>query len=187
MIANAIIAAGEALPVQPPIRLTDDQVQTQVGRLLNQSETIFPAPEHERLAAYQRLAMVGCPRVCLTPSMAVEQGAGAAPAPAPMGYYSFVVRNVGADGQRWFINSETDYRDQRNVSLALSVRARAQLERLFGEIALEEALIGRTIVVRGQPQRVRIDFRGNGQRTGLYYYQTHIRVFEIGQLTRPVA
>ena len=118
--------------------------------------------------------------------MAVEQGAGAAPAPALTADYSFVVEAVGSDDGLVFINSQRDYRDQRNLTLALSPRVERELRARFAPLSIEQALIGKRIVVRGRPERVRIGFRENGRPTGLYYYQTHIRVGRLDQLSRPV-
>lgn len=140
----------------------------------------------ERMDAYLTLPIRDCGDTCLIPTMAVEQGAGAAPAPAPAADYSFIVEAVGSDDGLVFINSQRDYRDQRNLTLALSPRVDQQLRERFAPLSIEEALIGKRIVVRGRPERVRIEFRENDRPTGLYYYQTHIRVGRLEQLSRPI-
>lgn len=184
-IMTILAAFGQSGTIETTVRITDDQAQAQTERLLAQSEPVFPAPDHAQQEAYLRLTVRDCAGPCLTPSMAVDQAAGAAPASGPLADYGFVVRNVGTDGRGWYINSAVDYRDQRNISIALSPQVQEQLEQIFGDVALAEALTGRAIVARGRPQRVRIDFLGNGQPTGLYYYQTHIHIGDVSQLSRP--
>ena len=89
------------------------------------------------------------------------------------GQFAFIVRGGGRDGQRIFLNSERDYRDAGTLTVV--VRG-AALDRLTEQLGgpPEQRLIGRTVVVDGVAQRVRIDITGNGRPTGDFYFQTHV-------------
>ena len=92
------------------------------------------------------------------------------------------VRAVGRRDGNIYLNSEQDYRDQRNLTVTIRPSAINALAERFGEQA-DRFLIGRRIVVDGEARRVRIDFTYNGQPTGKYYYQTHVDVREASQLS----
>nr|WP_235889000.1 hypothetical protein [Glacieibacterium frigidum] len=128
------------------------------------------------LAIAGALLVAGCattPRQALTPMQAVFAAANAAPH-ATSGVFEFKVRATGRDGDRLYLNSEADYRDQRNLSIAILPDAQGELEQRYGPLA--KGLIGRTISVRGAARRVRINFTDGGAPTGKYYYQTHVVV-----------
>jgi hypothetical protein len=110
----------------------------------------------------------------LSPVQAVMMAAEAAPKGVD-GVFEMEVRGSGRDRFRSYLNSEADYRDQRNLTIALSPAAVEGLRQRLGADPVD-ALRGRRIVVTGTAQRVRIDFLGNGLPTGKYYYQTHVRV-----------
>lgn len=125
------------------------------------------------------LAARPCYTECRTARDAIELAAAAAQVPGPAGYYRITVRAVGTDRHRFFINSERDYRDQRNISLAFDPDQAKALVRMMRGRSVEEALVGRELVVWGRPERVRIAFRTGNGPTGLYYYQTHIRITNV--------
>lgn len=117
-----------------------------------------------------------------TPEQAVMLAAHAAPDGAP-GTFAMVVRATAATQGRYYLNSEADYRDQRNLTLVLSPRAWGQLAHRLGGDTLE-ALEGRAIVVRGTAMRTRINFFfEDGRPSGKYYYQTQLRVSDAAQIT----
>lgn len=116
-----------------------------------------------------------------TPEQAVMLAADAAPDGVP-GTFAMVVRATGAQPGRYYLNSQPDYRDQRNLTVVLSPRAHAQLATRLGGDPLT-ALEGQAIVVRGEAMRVRINFLENGRATGAYYYQTHVRVTDAAQVS----
>jgi len=115
----------------------------------------------------------------ITPEKAVIAAAKAAPDEVP-GIFKMTVRAVGHENGRVFLNSELDYRDQRNLTIAMSEEVEKALEAKIGEAKIgavsEQAFVGRRIFVRGVAQRVRIDFTAGGRPTGKYYYQTHVVV-----------
>ena len=108
-------------------------------------------------------------------------GAAGEPRTGLSGTFAMTVRTVGRGGAV-YLNSEADYRDQRNLTVRLEPPAAAGLEARLGE-PLEEALRGRKIVVVDAiARRTRIDFLIDGQPSGEYYYQTHVRVPDASQL-----
>ena len=109
------------------------------------------------------------------------KAADAAPA-GVAGDFGFHIEAVGTDRSTWlFLNSEADYRDQRNLTLAVAPTVQATLRQRYGA-DLQAALKGRQILVRGIARRVRIDFTINGQPSGKFYYQTHVRVTDPRQI-----
>ncbi|MEG3083389.1 hypothetical protein U1707_07020 [Sphingomonas sp. PB2P12] len=129
------------------------------------------------------VALAGCAtsqvsRDAVAPMVAIERAAGLAPGAYP-GIFAMTVRASGRQGARLYLNSETDYRDPRNLSVEVWPVAQAELESRLGAPA-ETALQGRTIRVDGEARRVRIDFTTDGRPTGKYYYQTHV-VIERGE------
>lgn len=134
------------------------------------------------------LAVRDCRAGCRSARDAIELAAAAAPGRAPAGYYQITVRAVGVHRGRFYINSERDYRDQRNISLSFGSGEAKRLVRLMAGRSVEDALVGRQLVVYGRPERVRILFLDRRGPTGLYYYQTHIAVTDVpNQLFRPDA
>lgn len=111
----------------------------------------------------------------ICPMQAIERAAAAAPHGVP-GRYTLVVRSVGRANGLIFLDSQRDYRDQRNVAVELYPQAQSQLRARLGG-PLEKALEGRRIVVIGAARRVKILFLdSNHHYSGKYYYQTHITV-----------
>lgn len=107
----------------------------------------------------------------------------AASAPAGVtGEYVLNIKAAGKQGPVVYLNTELDYRDQRNVTVALHPNIIPLLKAQYG-VTPEEFFIGKTIRVKGDAQRVRIDFiNAQRQPSGKYYFQTHIRVADIAQI-----
>lgn len=116
----------------------------------------------------------------IAPAAAVIAAADAAPRGYP-GRFGFVVAETAMVGPRLFLNSQPDYRDQRNLSIAIEPIALRTLQRKLGADPVI-ALKNRPIEVDGIARRVRIDFTENGRPTGKYYYQTHVAVTDSDQL-----
>ncbi|SEN35777.1 hypothetical protein SAMN05192583_2593 [Sphingomonas gellani] len=138
------------------------------------------------VVAAMMLALSGCAaeRVLtddMVPEQAVMRAAQAAPHGVP-GSFRFRVQATGRQDGRLFLNSEADYRDQRNLSVAVLPAAQVGLESRFGT-PLDTVLKGRDIRVDGEAMRVRIDFTADGAPTGKYYYQTHVVVRHADQIT----
>ncbi|WP_445425409.1 MULTISPECIES: hypothetical protein [unclassified Alishewanella] len=83
----------------------------------------------------------------------IKAAADSAPA-GVYGKYTLLIQSTGSQigDDRIFLNTELDYRDQRNITIALSHDAVKELN--------DHA----------------------GQPTGKYYYQTHIRVTQVSQI-----
>lgn len=115
----------------------------------------------------------------LSPSQAVMN---AAEMPAGVGgVFEMVVRATGRQGGLLFLNSETDYRDPRNLTVVVRpAEEQALRERLGGAV---ESSLRRTIAVRGVARKTRIDFLDDGRPTGKYYYQTHLQLRAARDLT----
>lgn len=116
----------------------------------------------------------------IDPSSAVQLAA-AAPRDGVTGVFAMTVRGVGRDGHGVYLNSERDYRDQRNLTVVLSPDVAAQLEGKLGG-PLEQRLRGHAIQVSGTARRTKIVFFADGRPTDKYYYQTHVRVTKAGQI-----
>ncbi len=117
----------------------------------------------------------------LTPRQAVERAADSAPA-GVHAIFEMPVLAAGRDNGRIFLNSERDYRDQRNLSLSIGPQAAAGLTRRHGAPP-DVFFPGKRVRVTGAAARVRINFFSQGRLTDLYYYQTHVAIQSADQIT----
>lgn len=88
---------------------------------------------------------------------------------------------TGSQDNFTYLNSELDYRDQRNLTIAISPGAARQLEAQLGAPPTV-ALKGKRILVNGVAVRTKIVFLADGKPTDKYYYQTHVRVTDATQI-----
>ncbi len=117
----------------------------------------------------------------ISPEQAVIRAAAAAPG-GVKGVFELTVRATGRQDGFLYLNSEADYRDQRcltiavppEVAQAMAQRFRAEPDRYF---------VGKRIAIRGTAHRVRIVFLANGSPTSKYYYQTHVELVSLDQLS----
>ena len=116
----------------------------------------------------------------ITPQQAILLAANSAPRGAP-GIFAMTVQATGTQDGQVFLNSELDYRDQRNLTIALTPAAARQLRERLGEDPLT-SLKNRSILVTGAARRAQIYFFSNGKRSDKYYYQTHVDVSSADQL-----
>lgn len=115
-----------------------------------------------------------------TPYQAIQRAAAAAPQSIP-GPFVLRIQAMANDSKYTYLNSELDYRDQRNLTIVLtSAAARALSVRMGSD--LETGLIGKQLRVHGVARRVKIVFFANGQATNKYYYQTHVLVNDAAQI-----
>lgn len=119
----------------------------------------------------------------IDPCQAVLRAAEA-PRLGVTGVFAITVKATGRT-DKVHLNSETDYRDTRNLSIAVLPATAAQLETLLGAPP-ELALRGKRILVSGTARRTRIDFLVDDRPSGKYYYQTHVRVADASQIQVPV-
>ncbi|MGB8636328.1 MAG: hypothetical protein WCD36_13775 [Rhodanobacteraceae bacterium] len=103
------------------------------------------------------------------------------PAYGVRGTFVLAVKAIGHKNGKTFLDSEADYRDQRNLSIAIPDAVASDLaDRLGTSIA---SLKGQTILVKGVARRIRIEFfDSQGRDSGKYYYQTHVGVTSASQV-----
>ena len=137
---------------------------------------IIPAP-----------APVGAPMSASSPSIATIEPARViylAAEAAPKGHLvrsRFTVQATGAERNLIYLNSERDYRDQRNLTVVISPSAVNGLREALGP-DLRAALEGKSITVTGVAKRVTVWFVADGKKTNKYYYQTQLVVSNPRQL-----
>lgn len=112
----------------------------------------------------------------ITPRKAIEMAADAAPATAP-GKFVMTVHATGRVDDRILLNSETDYRDQRNLTIVIPPLVSAMIVKKFGA-APDVYFSGKKITVIGEARRVKIVFTCNDKPTEKYYYQTHVELID---------
>ena len=120
----------------------------------------------------------------LTPLQAIEQAA--AKPEGVTGLFELTVRNTGTSSTGWeagyvFLNSETDYRDQRCLTVAITAEAVGK----FKERGIDPAIFYKSQVIRvsGTARRATVYFYSNGVKTDLYYFQTQVAVNSPDQIT----
>lgn len=116
----------------------------------------------------------------LSPEQAV-MNAAASP-DGTSGVFEMPVRAAGRAEGKLFLNSELDYRDPRNLSIAIVPVVEAALAQRFGADP-KTYLIGKTIAVRGTAKKTRVVFTAGGRPTDKYYFQTHVRLLAADDLT----
>jgi len=97
------------------------------------------------------------------------------------GKFALRVRSTGVDKKVVYLNSERDYRDPKNVSVAIHPRLLEEFKRIYGTspgVLLEDKIIH----VVGRTHRVGISVVSDGTPKKISYYQTHIRVSSLNQL-----
>ncbi len=125
----------------------------------------------------------------ISPAEAVQMAAAVAPDHGIQGTFLVTVKASGEDKRRnqIFLNSELDYRDQRNLTVVLEPSAIPELEAKFGK-DLKRYFIGKQILVTGTATRVTIIFGKprvssvNGSLRNKYYFQTHLSVLKEAQI-----
>jgi hypothetical protein len=123
------------------------------------------------------LRPVHCGDDCISPVEAVTYASYLAPKAGIAGTFRMKVKAVGEQKGIYYLNSETDYRDRNCLTIAMPAAVMAELARGEGLAAAEKRFKGRTIMVRGVAQRVRIGFFDDaGKPTGKYYYQVQVRI-----------
>lgn len=103
---------------------------------------------------------------------------------APIGYEgTFRLKIRGSDEKRGvtFLNSQLDYRDRRNLVIALHPKLVEYLSKKHQQHP-KEYFVNKTIEVRGSAKRTKIRFITNGHPSDKYYYQTHVRISQPVQI-----
>lgn len=136
---------------------------------------------------FAALLVAGCasqaplPQDAKLPQQVISMAAEAAPN-AVRTTVALEVHAVGIQKGITYLNSEADYRDQRNVSIAIPAQALKNVEAAFGG-PLADVAKGKHILVSGAAQRVKIFFIDSaGLQSDKYYYQTHLVVTDPAQI-----
>lgn len=127
-------------------------------------------------------AMQGSAERTQASTMDIIAAAAAAAPEGVVGEYQLSIQAAGTDGRAVYLNTELDYRDQRNITIAMSPAVAAALAGVDAASA-QQYFVGKKLLVKGLARRMKIDFMSQGKPTGLYYYQTHIRVKNPEQIT----
>ncbi len=110
----------------------------------------------------------------------------ASEAASPKGFYgrfNFYIKASGKDyDDRVYLNTQDNYRDRRNITIDLTPGVVYELTKLYGANPADY-FIGKRIQVVGKAKRETIWFYANRRRSSSYYYQTHILVKSIKQIT----
>jgi hypothetical protein len=119
----------------------------------------------------------------ILPADAIQLAAAAAPDRGVDGTFLLTVKATGEDKKqhRIFLNSELDYRDQRNLTVVIEPSALPDLEARYGKNP-KGFLMGKQLLVTGTAKRVTIYFGRpkfsavNGKLLNKYYFQAHLAV-----------
>jgi hypothetical protein len=116
----------------------------------------------------------------IAPAEAIQRAAEAAPTGVP-GIFAMHVQATGTQDGCAYLNSELDYRDQRNLTVAISPNAAKAMAAKLGASPLDYYK-GKVILVHGSAYRTKIRITVDHRYTGKYYYQTHVRVMDPAQV-----
>ncbi len=123
-----------------------------------------------------------CASGCLNPVEAVTRASQLGDRGGLAGQFQLTVRGVGAQNGFVYLNSEADYRDRNCLTVAMPAAIAVTAFGTADPEQIKQRLLAQRIVVTGVARRVRIDFLLEGQPTGKYYYQVHVRVGQAQQL-----
>lgn len=123
-----------------------------------------------------------CALGCLTPVEAISFADNVAPKAGIAGEFDLTVMSVGEQQGRYYLNSETDYRERNCLIVVVTPSVVQSMIGTADLAGLAARMKGKRSAVQGIAQRVRIDLTDNGQATGKYYYQVHVLVTDPRQI-----
>jgi len=97
------------------------------------------------------------------------------------GTFRFPIKASGNQRGIIYLNTENDYRDRRNITVAIHPKLIDAFIKKYGE-SPESYFINKTIEVTGEAKRMKIFFFSKGKITKKYYFQTHVRVTSLKQI-----
>jgi hypothetical protein len=97
------------------------------------------------------------------------------------GTFQLSIKASGMENGTTYLNTELDYRDRRNITLALLPNTIAAFTAKYGS-APDTYFVNNNVEVTGEAKRFKTWFSVNGKRTDKYYFQTHINVGSIDQI-----
>jgi membrane dipeptidase len=98
------------------------------------------------------------------------------------GEFLLHIKNTGKQYSRIYLNTQEDYRDRRNITVAL-LPSFQQAFRAKYDTDIRSYYEDKTILVKGEAKRVKIWFTPGGKRSTKYYFQTHIEVSDLSQIS----
>ena len=97
------------------------------------------------------------------------------------GVFALTIQATGSSDKMIYLNSELDYRDQRNLTIAIPSGIANYLTDLYGSKP-QDFFKGKSILVNGEAKRVRINFTTYGKPSNKYYYQTQVPITSADQI-----
>ncbi|TDR23593.1 hypothetical protein [Marinicella litoralis] len=98
------------------------------------------------------------------------------------GEFLLTIKNSGKQSSRIFLNTQEDYRDRRNITVTVLPSFQQAFKAKFN-VDIRSYYEDKTIRVKGEAKRMKVWFYAQGKRTQKYYYQTHIVVSDLNQIT----
>ena len=99
----------------------------------------------------------------LTPAQAISRAATASPKPV-RALFQFKVQSAAKSRGGYYLDSEKDFRSPQNLGVAIKASAMPGLTKKYGP-DLKAALVGKTVKIIGQVQRVSVGKNGNASAT----------------------
>lgn len=127
---------------------------------------------------------VVCRNGCINPIEAVTYASYLGERAGVAGEFELTIRAVGQEKGMIYLNSENDYRDRNCLTVAIPDNVAKQAFGTADKTDLTRKLVGKSAVFGGIARQVRIAFTQDGQATGKYYYQVHLRVKDRRQILR---
>ena len=97
------------------------------------------------------------------------------------GTFQLPIKASGNVGGTVYLNSDLNYKNQRNISVVLPINTIKAFTKHYGEPP-ETYFIGKTIAVTGTVKRVKIYLYKNGKRSKKYFFQTHIKINKLNKI-----
>ncbi|WP_133405392.1 hypothetical protein [Parashewanella tropica] len=97
------------------------------------------------------------------------------------GTFKLPIKATGMQSERVYLNTQDDYRDRRNISVAITPMLAFELDEKYGS-APDKFFLNKTVEVTGEVKRVKIYFLSKGKMTDKYYFQTQIKISSLDQI-----
>ncbi len=98
------------------------------------------------------------------------------------GEFVLTIKNSGRQNSRIYLNTQEDYRDRRNITVTLNPSFQKQFKDQFN-MDIRNYYEDQTILVKGVAKRVKIWVTASGRKPTKYYFQTHIEVNDLSQIS----
>ena len=99
----------------------------------------------------------------LTAAEAISRAAAASPKPV-RALFQFKVQSAAKSRDGYYLDSEKDFHSAQNLGVAIKASAMPGLTRKYG-VDLKAALVGKTVKIIGQVQRVSVGKNGTASAT----------------------